>query len=313
MYQLYLSPNGDFFRVAEQAIGQRPKGVDLNSDQIPSDLKKAASCKTHDAVLLFLQSLTPETSKNYEFLHYNNSKHSNHNDPFLCKIPTGIPGFNIVKGPQDSHECPPKKMIDFVQKQITERNLLLNSRLLRSFIKIQNILNHSLRQLNQWAIYPIIGIIPGVLIFGIGACETVAALAMTLFSAIPAAFHNKEAEALAKRSFKHISTGVLNIVRGALLGGLPLIGNAIVIASEPTETYRAVLEGQFSDGAYAVRYKKFTGAVKYDASQKKWSGQVLGFTTRETIYFECHNRDDIEEVFKKTIDNYFLNNQNEDM
>ncbi len=95
---LYLSSEGNSFIFSKK---------DKNSSQ--GELQQQAQqCKTHRAVLEFLNSIR-EKQGLFEFRHEHNSNYDGHNLDL---------GFGLYKG--QSHECEYDQMVEFVKQKVTE-------------------------------------------------------------------------------------------------------------------------------------------------------------------------------------------------
>lgn len=189
---LYLSSSGNTFTHYEGA------------DTHPC-VKKASECKTHQAVLEFVQGLKGD--ENCQLYHDHNPKYRAHSS---------------IKG--RVHQCPREKMISFVELRIKEKNSPHGT-----FDKIGTALGRTFHYLTMASVVPVVGIIPGAIRMGIGAVQTVGGIALATIFAIPAyGFESEYAQIIVKRSLKHVAWGPTNIIIGAAQG-TPLLGTWLYI------------------------------------------------------------------------------------
>lgn len=205
---LYLSSRGDSFNLKLRG-NNNFRDVDFQTDNVHPYLKKAAECKTHQAVLEFLKGIKGD--EQCELYHSHNPKYPSHS----LNV-----GFGMVKGA--AHKCPVEKMISFVELRIKEKNSPH-----AFFDKIGKVLGRSFHYLSLGTSLPFLGIIPGAGRVIIGLGQIIGGFALAIIFAIPAyCFKSENAQIIVQRSVKHLGYGPLNIGIG-ILQGTPFLGTWI--------------------------------------------------------------------------------------
>ncbi len=77
-------------------------------------------------------------------------------------------------------------------------------------------------KLNDWSCLPVIGAVPALAKSALGVIQLTSAIAVAIFTAIPAAFGNEKAKDLFLYSWTHVKHGVANICSG-LIQILPFV------------------------------------------------------------------------------------------
>lgn len=209
---LCLSSGGDSFslKLSDNHVFRE---VNFQTDDVHPYLERATECKTHQAVLEFLNGLTGDEQCIYT--HEHKRKYPSH----FINI-----GFGLTKVP--THGCSPQKMIKFIKLRIKEKNSLH-----RYFDKIGKVIGRTFDYLAMGTAVPIFGIIPGAVRVIIGAGQIIVGLALSIIFAMPAyCFLSENAQIIVQRSIKHVGYGPLNICIGILLG-IPVIGTLCYMTS----------------------------------------------------------------------------------
>ncbi len=232
---LYLSAGGDHFKL-RMDIKEKFREVNIKTDPIHPYLKKAVACKSYEEVLAFLEGVEKVNCKTYNFViefflrifgyrqDLNCSFYHEHH-PRYPMHSLNI-GFGLVKGV--AHQCPVAEMIKFVKMRIKERNTPH-----AFFDKIEKAITASALCLHTHSCtpLPIIGAIPALGMIGFGITQTIAGLAISMLSAIPAyGVKSENAQIVFKRSFEHIIRGPFCTVVG-IMQAMRSIPNRFIFAA----------------------------------------------------------------------------------
>jgi hypothetical protein len=102
---LCLSSRGGSFNLKlDVSRDKELRDVDFQTDNVHPYLKKAAECRTHQAVLEFLKGI--EGDEQCKLFHFHNPKYPLHSQSI---------GFGMYIG--CAHKCPVEEMISFVEQR----------------------------------------------------------------------------------------------------------------------------------------------------------------------------------------------------
>lgn len=105
---IFLNSNGDGFHLD----WKNSRLSDKEKKEAPDAIVRALDCKTHDAVLKFLEGLSDEDKQKVEFWHSHDFEGLFHKPKY--------PSHYCIKGA--AHECTPERMRTFVEQRIVDSN-----------------------------------------------------------------------------------------------------------------------------------------------------------------------------------------------
>jgi hypothetical protein len=195
--ELYLSAGGNSFdlKLVSQGHARNP---DFQKDKIHPYLKKALECKTHQAVLTFLNEF-PKNIRCKLFYAYH-PKYSDHSSSKQCTI---------------------EKIAEFVKLRMKEKSAFPNI----VFDKIGKVLKYSFHYLNIGTKIPLLGTLPAIGKVMMDLAQVILGIVLPIICTIPAQFFKSENSLyILKRSIRHLGHGYVNIILGTLQA-IPFLGS----------------------------------------------------------------------------------------